>query len=531
MIVIVGFMGAGKSTVGRLLADELGTNFIDADDEVERTAGVSIKEIFETWGEQGFRQFERGAVANALKRGAGVVAVGGGALGDPGTRDLLKSNPDVKVVYLKVGFDAALRRVGGDTDRPMLAAADPKTLYEERKTHYEDVATIQVDTDDRSAKEIARQVAAVLATASDPERDIPLRRILVTTPSASYEVVVGSGIVGRVAGLIPGIERAEQAFFITHPELTDIADSCAKSLDEAGLRIHTLKAPSGEPTKSLATAGRLSEELADLTAHRNDLVVAVGGGVITDLAGFVASTFNRGMPVVHVATTVLAQVDAAIGGKTGVNLPQGKNLVGTFHQPRLVVCDVAVLETLPIPELRAGLAEVAKYGFISDPELLDVLESKAGDLLKCEPHLLADVVARSVEIKAAVVSADERETGRREVLNYGHTFGHAIEHAVGYEGIRHGEAIAIGMMAAAYLAHGLGRIDDGVVAAHRRVLQALELPVTASLDYDTLHEAWLRDKKYRRGVRFVLLGEMGRAEHGITAPKETIEEALKRLSV
>jgi shikimate kinase/3-dehydroquinate synthase len=534
VIVLVGFMGAGKSTVGELLADELGTTFIDADDEVERTAGVSISEIFDTWGEQGFRQFERGAVADALRRGAGVVAVGGGALGDPGTRELLKSKPELQVVYLEVGFDEALRRVGGDAARPMLAAADPKTLYEERRAHYDDVATITIDTEERTANAVAHEIAAILARGkdgTDGAPDLPLRRIAVTTPSASYEVVVGSGIIGHVAGLTPGLERAEHAFIITHPELVGIADQCKKGLEEGGLGVHILKAPSGEPTKSLATAGRLSEELADLAAHRHDLVVSVGGGVITDLAGFVASTYNRGMPVVHVPTTLLAQVDAAIGGKTGVNLPQGKNLVGTFHQPRLVVCDVGVLESLPVPELRAGMAEVAKYGFISDPELLEVLESKSGDLLEGEPHLLADVVARSVEIKAAVVSVDEREHGGRAVLNYGHTFAHAIERAAGFERIRHGEAVALGMMAAAYLARGLGRIGESVVAAHRRVLQALELPVTASLDFDTLHEAWLRDKKYQGAVRFVLLDEIGRAEPGITAPREAVEEALKRLAV
>ena len=529
--MLVGFMGAGKSTVGRLLADELGTDFIDADDEIERTSGVSIKEIFETWGEQGFRQFERGAVADALTRGAGVIAVGGGALGDAATRALLTRAPDSQVVHLKVGFEEALRRVGGDAARPMLSAAEPKTLYDERRSLYEDVATMEVDTDARSPAAVAREIAALAGAETEGARDVPLRRIAVTTASSSYEVLVGSAIVGSVAALTPDIERAEQAFLITHPKLADAAILCARGFEDVGLRVHILKVASGEPTKSLATAGRLSEELADLTAHRNDLVVAVGGGVITDLSGFVASTFNRGMPVVHVPTTLLAQVDAAIGGKTGVNLPQGKNLVGTFHQPRLVVCDVAVLESLPVAELRAGMAEVAKYGFISDPELLEILESKAGDLLDGEPHLLADVVARSVEIKAGVVSADELERGGRAVLNYGHTFAHAIEHAAGYEGIRHGEAVALGMMAAAYLARGLGRVDDAAVAAHRRVLQALELPVTASLDYDTLHEAWLRDKKYEGGIRFVLLGDMGRAEPGITAPREAVEEALKRLSV
>ena len=530
MIVLVGFMGAGKTTIGKLLANELGTDFTDADDEIERTAGVSIKEIFETWGEQGFRQFERGAVADALRQGAGVVAVGGGALGDASTRDLLARTPDLQVIYLKVGLDEALRRVGGDAARPMLAATDPKALYEERRTIYEQVSTRQVDTDERSPAAVTREILALLGSGTSAAAEVPLRRIPVSIPNSPYEVLVGSGIVGHAGALIPGIERAEQAFMLTHPELSEVAGECARGLESAGLRVSTLTAPPGEATKSLATAVRVLGQLAELAAHRHDLLVAVGGGVITDLGGFVASTFNRGMPVVHVPTTLLGQVDASVGGKTAVNLPQGKNLVGTFHQPVLVVCDVAVLDTLPAAELRAGTAEVAKYGFISDPDLLDLLESKAGDLLDGEPHLLADVVARSVEIKAAVVSADEREHGGRAVLNYGHTFAHAIERAAGYERVRHGEAVALGMMAAAYLAEILGRVDDGVVAAHRRVLGALELPVTATLDYDALHEAWLRDKKYEGGIRFVLLGEIGKPEAGITAPREAVEEALMRLA-
>jgi 3-dehydroquinate synthetase len=252
--------------------------------------------------------------------------------------------------------------------------------------------------------------------------------------------------------------------------------------------------------------------------------------VVTDIAGFVASTFNRGMRVVHVPTSLLGQVDAAVGGKTGVNLAEGKNLVGTFHQPVAVVCDTRALETLPEPELRSGMAEVVKAGLIADPELLEFVTHKAADLMARDERSLLEVVGRSVAIKAAIVSEDEREGGRRAVLNYGHTFAHAIEQTSGYEGFRHGEAVAVGMMAAAWLARLLDRIDEGGVAAHRRALEAMDLPTTAQLDLDRLEQAWKRDKKYDRGVRFVLLSRIGHAEYGITAPRDAIAGAIAKVS-
>jgi 3-dehydroquinate synthase len=243
--------------------------------------------------------------------------------------------------------------------------------------------------------------------------------------------------------------------------------------------------------------------------------------VVTDLAGFVASTFNRGMRVVQVPTTLLAQVDAAIGGKTAVNLERGKNLVGTFHQPALVVCDVDALATLPRAEFNSGLAEVAKHGFIADPGILDLIG---------EGDSLVRMVVRSVGVKAAIVAADEREHGRRAILNYGHTFAHAIERITGYKGMRHGEAVAVGMMAAAHLARVMGRLEEADVDLHRRVLSGAGLPVSANLDLSALEEEWLRDKKFKGEPRFVLLKRIGEAEAGIPAPHAALAEALARLA-
>ncbi|MDQ3985237.1 MAG: 3-dehydroquinate synthase, partial [Actinomycetota bacterium] len=273
------------------------------------------------------------------------------------------------------------------------------------------------------------------------------------------------------------------------------------------------------------------------------LVVGMGGGVVTDLAGFVASTLNRGMPCLHVATTLMAQVDAAIGGKTAVNLAHGKNLVGTFYQPLAVICDVETLVTLGEREVRNGLAEVVKYGLIGDPELLATVENRAPDLLKAEPELMTEVVARCVRYKAAIVAEDERdETGKREWLNYGHTFAHAIEAATGFGAVAHGEAVGLGMVLAARAARLLDRVNDACVMRHERAVETVGLPLDLQLDFEALKSAWAHDKKYRRGVRFVLLlqpesmeaelrerGE-GVPESGVEVPDEVLAEAVGSMS-
>ena len=523
MIVLVGFMGAGKSTIGPSLATRLGLPYVDTDAEIERRAGATIPEIFRSRGEADFRAVERETVASALASGDAVVSLGGGALGDPATRAALEW---ATVVHLDISFTEALGRIGDPAARPMLGTGDPKALYDSRRSDYEDVADHSVDTTGKPAEVVVDEIAALLVPSGGTPENV--RRIRVDVPGAPYDVVVGSGLLARVAELIPMPSSAEKVVVIGHPSLRKVSDVVATALGSA-LDASVIEVAEGETSKSLATAARLYDALTSAGIHRHDLVVGVGGGVVCDLAGYVASTFNRGIAVAYVPTSLLAQVDAAIGGKTAVNLPAGKNLVGTFHQPVAVIADVGVLHDLPDEELRSGLAEVVKHGLIADPELVVVIESRAEALLGRDDALLEEVVARAAAIKAVIVGLDERERGRRAELNYGHTFGHAIEH-LGTGSIRHGEAVALGMMAAAYAAAELGLIDEDVVDTHRRVLAAVGLPTSAPVTIEELEPVWQRDKKFDRGVRFVLLEGLGRPRTGVEIPRDVLERAIKRLA-
>jgi 5-deoxy-5-amino-3-dehydroquinate synthase len=311
-------------------------------------------------------------------------------------------------------------------------------------------------------------------------------RVPVPLGERSYDVLVGHGARHRLLEVLPvGVERAAVVTQASIPWTVD-----------PGVESKVFTIPEGEDAKHLGTVEDLCRDLATWGLTRGDVVVAVGGGLVTDLAGFAASAYHRGVPVVHVATTLLGQVDAAIGGKTGVNLPEGKNLVGAYWQPSAVLCDTETLETLPPREYRNGLGEMAKYRFLGAPELLDME--------------LDERVAACVRIKADVVSSDEREGGRRMLLNYGHTLGHAIEAASRYD-LRHGEAIAIGLVFAAELAWRLGRIDHTRVEEHRRTVGAYDLPMSIppGIDLSEVRAYIGRDKKAVHGVTWILDGPDG----------------------
>jgi len=312
----------------------------------------------------------------------------------------------------------------------------------------------------------------------------------------SYPVLVGPGAVGELASVVPsGARRVAVVTQASIPvEVDPGVDHRVFTIDE------------GESAKTLSTVEDLCRAFAAWGLTRADAVVGVGGGVVTDVAGFAAASYHRGLPVVHVATTLLAQIDAAIGGKTGVNLPEGKNLVGAFWQPVAVLCDTAVLDTLPEREMSCGLGEMAKYHFLSGGDLGGG-HPGVGDL---DGLALDERVARCIEIKAEVVAADEREAGRRAVLNYGHTLGHAIETTGRYD-LRHGEAVAVGLVYAAELGRALGRIDDERVAEHRRVVDGYGLSgsLPGGADPDELMVAMGRDKKAIDGLTFVLDGPAG----------------------
>lgn len=301
----------------------------------------------------------------------------------------------------------------------------------------------------------------------------------------SYPVLVGRGVVKELARYLP---TARRAAIVTQAGIGLAVDP--------GVEHRVFEIPDGEGAKTLSTVEGLCRSFAAWGLTRGDVIIGVGGGVVTDVAGFTAASYHRGLPVVHVATTLLAQVDAAIGGKTGVNLPEGKNLVGAFWQPSLVLCDTAALDTLPEREMRCGLGEVAKYHFLGG-ENLDRMDTD-------------ERVARCVEIKAGVVAADERDSGCRALLNYGHTLAHAIETTGKYD-LRHGEAVAVGLVYAAELSQVLGRIDGERVAEHRRVLEGYGLAsrLPDSVDSDGLMVAMARDKKAIGCLTFVLDGPDG----------------------
>ena len=532
MIVLVGFMGAGKSTVGRLLARELGIPFVDSDALIAVRTGTSVQDIFRTHGEPGFRQIERDVVGEILAGPEAVVSLGGGALTDPTTCTALGW---ATVIHLDVSFAEAMRRArADDVVRPLLASGDPKALMAERETLYRRVATHTIHTDGRSPAQVVAEVLASVGDGSEGRRSAGpthgVEQVVVPLGDRAYGVFVGEGIAGRTATLVPVDEDRERVVIVTHPSLSPVAGAVAQGFEAGGVTASVLEVPEGESSKSLDATGTVYGRLADLGVHRHDLIVGVGGGVVTDLTGFVAGTYLRGVAVVHVPTTLLGQVDAAIGGKAGVNLAQGKNLVGVFHQPAGVVCDVQLLDGLPDEELRAGLGEVVKYGFIADPSLLTTVENEVDAIMARDHGVLIDVVARCAAVKAAVVAADERDSGRRMQLNYGHTFAHAIERTSGYGAIRHGEAVGLGMLAAALLAHEVGLIDVELVERHRSVLKRAGLPVTATLDVGQLEDAWAHDKKYRRGVRFVLLEGLARPKVDVEVPADAIKRAIARLA-
>lgn len=503
-VVLVGPMGAGKTTVGRLLAERWAVEFRDTDEDVERADGRAISEIFVDSGEQHFRALEREAVAHALGEHAGVLAVGGGAVMTPETRSLLAGH---RVVFLRVGLGDAAARVGLGVSRPLLLGnvrGTLKTLLDERTPVYEAVADCAVDTDGRTPDEVADQVEAALVS----------QVTLIHVPTAAaYDVVVGRGLAGRLPGLLgEGVSRVA----VVHPEdLSEPVAAVRAALASASpaYDVLDLPVPSGEAAKTAEVAARCWERLGAAGFTRSDAVVTVGGGATTDLGGFVAATWLRGVRVVHVPTTLLGMVDAAVGGKTGINTSAGKNLVGAFHEPAGVLCDLDLLASLPEAELRSGLGEVVKCGLIADPEILRLVETYGAP----EPGspVMRALVERAVRVKAEVVSRDLRERGGaasdpgREVLNYGHTMGHAVEQASGYT-LRHGEAVAIGCVYVAELARLSGILDPDVADRHRAAFERVGLPTGwAGATYDELRGRMAVDKKSRgSSLRFVVLDDL-----------------------
>ena len=347
----------------------------------------------------------------------------------------------------------------------------------------------------------------------------------------SYQIKVGGGLLSRLGGECAALQLGARCAVITDARVGKLlAKTALKSLSAAGFETSLVTVPAGEKSKRLAVVEKCLDQLAAHRLERKSFIVALGGGVVGDLAGYVAATYLRGIPFVQVPTTLLAQVDSSVGGKTGVNLKAGKNLVGAFYQPRLVLCDLATLKTLPRREYVSGLAEVIKYGIIYDAVLFAQLERELPQLLGRDEKTLRAVVARCCGIKAAVVGQDETESGLRAILNFGHTLGHAIENSAGYGKFLHGEAISIGQVAAAKLSHKILGLPAGDVARIENLFVRAGLPVKIKLSaaqQKKLFAAMQLDKKVGGGeVKFVLAKKIGKVVYGQQVPADLIQKIL-----
>ena len=540
-IYLTGFSGSGKTTVGKQVAAMTGWTYRDTDDEIVAATGRAIEDIFREDGEAAFRRLERGVLESVSEGERQVVSTGGGIVLDERNRRTMDSTGII--VCLEARADTIFRRLSGTDEthdeqavRPLLQDSDPLrriiSLKAERQALYT-LAHWTVHTDELSVAEAASEVVRA--------RDIRLNRANATpthdadlaatvrTSSGDYPVWVGWGLSHTIGERVKTLIGPGAAYVITDNLVHRHARTVQMSMEAAGIPSHIFVMESGEKHKSLDTLSHIYRWLAERKAERGHLIVAVGGGVVGDVAGYAAATYLRGMPVVQAPTTLVAMMDSSVGGKTGVDLPQGKNLVGAFKQPEFVLADVEALSTLPERALVSGWAEAVKHALILDEPLLRVFEENVESIALLEPETASDALRRSVAIKADVVSRDERETlGIRALLNYGHTTAHALEAVTGYERYLHGEAVGIGMMAAADISNRMGMLSDDEVLRQRSVLQAYGLPLKfRDVDPSAIRDAMSMDKKTVGGrIRWVLLDGIGNAVTRSDVPPELIDRAL-----
>ena len=519
-VVLVGLMGSGKSEVGRALAHRLGWPFVDTDAEIEAREQRSIPTIFNESGEPYFRNVERAVVRVVARRAPAVIATGGGAVLSSSNRRLLqKAGP---IFYLRAPLEVLLQRVGHDPGRPLLGD-DPREalvrLHAERAAIYEQMGTV-VDAAP-PADVVARAILAHLAEAR--------RRVHVGLDSRGYDVWVGVGALALVGFDLDRLGARGRVAMVTDRRLARrFGDIVRRCLEGSGFTTHLVAVPAGEQAKSLRQAGVVFDALAGFGFDRSDTIAALGGGVVGDLAGFVAGTYMRGVRLVQLPTTLMAQIDSSIGGKTAVNHPQAKNLIGVFHQPALVVADVDVLRSLPPRERRAGLAEAIKYGMVLDRELFERLEREhTPPSQPWSSPFLEEIVARCLTLKARVVEDDEFERGPRMVLNYGHTVGHAVEAAMAGRYV-HGEAVAIGMRVEGQIAVRLGLLSSDEAYRQDALLELLGLPATIPAGpVEPLLDAMRLDKKRRDGrIHCTLPEAIGRARLGVEVPDALMQEVI-----
>ncbi len=539
-ILLIGFSATGKSATGRHLADALGWSLLEMDEEIERREGMPIPDIFERRGEAAFRASEATLLREALDRNAVVVSTGGGAVCTEDAWTAIRNSSGTLVVGFEASPEEILRRLrrhadeapaGQTTARPMLDAEDQagriRSLLDQREEFYRR-ADVTIPVGNRPVERTARDIAELARLKAGQHAEVTL-----DTGSAHSRIVVGPGArEGLKQQLRATWPRTRRLWLGVDAHVDRAHDQWLAAIPGDGLAVSRHVIPSGESSKSVQGLSSLYDWMIGGGVERSDVAIAIGGGVVGDLVGFAAATTLRGIGLVQVPTTLLSMVDSSVGGKTGINHPQGKNLIGAFYQPPLVLVDPVFLQSLPQRELRSGFAEVVKHGVIqaSTPEgeggfLFDVLRLNADALLRLEEPLTSWVIRQNITLKAAVVEADERESHLRQILNFGHTIGHGIE-AARYA-LLHGEAVAVGMVAATTIAVEKGLVDEAFLDRLVALIQAFGLPTCADFDPGVVREKMARDKKKASGAQqWVLPVEAGGVEIRTDVDEALISRAI-----
>ncbi len=526
-VFLVGLSGSGKSTVGRILAQRLGRPLLDIDALIEEEYGGRIPIIISRHGEDYFRTLERRILTRtAQQTDAAIIATGGGIIIRPENRALMAELG--MRVFMQIEPQEALKRLHAQHEReialgltpelrPMISGPDPlarlQALLADREAWYKE-AELTCSTLGKSAEQVAQEIIVMLTSSENQDAMSPIvRRVHIGT---GYDAIVDWGGLRRLATYLTDLQLPPRIFLVTDKNIhTLYADAVTQNLLSAGFEPHIYTIPAGEESKSQQQVNAIYEWLLENRAERREAIIALGGGVVGDMVGFVAATYLRGVPLIQVPTSLLAQVDAAIGGKTGINHVKGKNLIGAFYHPRLVLVDPATLLTLPERSRTEGWAEIVKYGIILDAELFALLETHADVLRAFSPapvSLLCQIIARCIDLKVAIIEEDEREQGRRAILNYGHTVGHALENASGYGEWLHGEAVSLGMVVAATMAQEAGMFAAGDAMRQNQLLAALGLPIAYSgfvQAHSILSTMQLDKKVVGKRVRWIMPTHIG----------------------
>ena len=525
VVTIAGFMGTGKSAVGQELAEMMGLEFIDTDAEIEKRAGKTVAQIFADDGEARFRQMESELCTSLAERRGVVIATGGGMILDSNNRErLMAAGP---VVLLEAPVDELCKRLAGDTSRPVLGnnASDPtalrariEALLVERAPSY-DTISLRFDAATHTPGETAATIAATIDLPGDSIRitpagggdDAPLGRY------GASDLHIGRGMLSSLGRRLSENRLATKVFLLMPPTLIDLYfDQVRVALDEYEVPYELIEIIDGDANKHIVQTKKIIDTIIERGAKRDATIVPIGGGVTGDIGGFVASLYMRGVPLVHVPTTLLAQVDSAIGGKVGVNHERAKNLIGAFYQPHLIIEDPCTFRTLPLEEVSNGMAEVVKSALIASASFFEYLESHVTtdvNVTLRDVGFLETCVRQAAHIKAQLVNEDPYEKDRRRYLNLGHTLGHALEAAGKYHGLKHGQAVSVGIVAAMKIAARRGTVTEAIVERTSRLLEWCGLPITnEDANRDVLRESMQLDKKFKKGrLHFVLPDGVGNA--------------------